>query len=81
MASTAESVLQDALRLPEEDRAEIATRLIASLDADSHENRHDVEEAWAEEIQRRCEALDAGTTTTRGWHDVRRRIEADLLRK
>lgn len=81
MGSTAESVLQHALTLPEEDRAEIATRLIASLDAHSQQSRDDVEEAWAVEIERRCEALDAGTTTTRSWMEVRRRIETDLLRK
>ncbi len=57
MGKTAQSVLQDALKLPEEDRAEIATRLIASLDAESNESRDDVEEAWAAEIERRCEAL------------------------
>lgn len=56
-------------------------RLIASLDADNHENQDDVEKAWAAEIERRCEALDAGTTTTRSWQEVRRRIETDLLRK
>jgi putative addiction module component (TIGR02574 family) len=81
MGSTAESLLHQALTLPEEDRAEIATRLIASLDADSRESRQDVEEAWAAEIERRCEALDAGATTTRSWTEVRRRIETDLLRK
>jgi hypothetical protein len=64
MSSTAQSVLQQALELPDEDRAESATRLIASLDADSRENRDDVEEAWAEEIERRCEAL-AGTVSPR----------------
>ena len=81
MAATAERVLQEALKLPEEDRADIATRLIASLDAESTEGRPDVEEAWAAEIERRCEALDAGTATTRSWEEVRCRIEADLLRK
>lgn len=81
MASTVESVLQEALKLPEEDRADIAARLIASLDAESTESRADVEGAWAAEIERRCDALDAGTTTTRSWEEVRRRIEADLLRK
>jgi putative addiction module component (TIGR02574 family) len=81
MTSSAESVLKDALRLAEEERAEIAARLIASLDAESTESRAEVEEAWALEIERRCEALDAGTTTTQSWDAVRRRIEADLLRK
>lgn len=81
MTSSAESVLQNALNLPEEDRAEIAARLIASLDAESTESRADVEEAWAAEIERRCEALDAGTTTTQSWDVVRRGIEANLVRK
>lgn len=81
MTSTAQSVLEDALKLPEEDRAEIATRLIASLDAESAENREAVQQAWAAEIERRCEALDAGTAKTRRWGEVRRAIEIDLLRK
>ena len=81
MNLTAETVLRNALTLPEEDRAEIATRLIGSLDVGGDESRHDVEEAWAAEIERRCEAIDAGTTTTRSWQETRRRIEADLLRK
>jgi putative addiction module component (TIGR02574 family) len=81
MTSTAQSVLQDALKLPEEDRAEIATRLIASLDAESDESREAVQQAWAAEIERRCEALDAGAVTTRSWEEVRRGIETELLRK
>ncbi len=81
MSSSAESVLQDALRLPEGDRADIAARLIASLEVAAEESREAVEQAWAAEIERRCDALDAGTATTRNWEDVRRAIEADLFRK
>ncbi len=81
MTSTAQSVLEDALKLPEEDRAEIATRLIASLDAESDENREAVQQAWAAEIERRCEVLDAGTAKTQRRGEVRRAIGIDLLRK
>jgi len=41
----------------------------------------DAEEAWAIEIERRCAALDAGEAVTVDWHDVRRRIEKELLSK
>jgi len=81
MDSDVESVLQEALRLPGEERAEIAACLIASLDVEGDESRADVEQAWAAEIERRCEALDAGGTTTRSWEEVRRGIEKDVLGK
>ena len=81
MTSTAQSVLEDALKLPEEDRAEIATRLIASLNAEIDEPHEVVKQAWAAEIERRCEVLDCGSAKTRRWGEVRRAIEIDLLRK
>ena len=81
MTSTADKVLQEAMSLPGEERAAIAARLIASLDAGDEERPADVEEAWAAEIERRCEALDAGTAVTQSWEDVRRRIQTEVLRK
>jgi putative addiction module component (TIGR02574 family) len=44
-----------ALALPREERAQLARRLIESLDDDPQ-----VEEAWAIEIQRRLDAIDRG---------------------
>ncbi len=70
MTSTAGKILQDALGLSEQERAEIATRLIESLDAHDSDATG-VEEAWAAEIERRCAALDAGTTGTTAWDHVR----------
>lgn len=72
---SANRVLKDALGLSERERAEIAARLIASLDAASAEDSPEVREAWAAEIERRCEALDARTASTTNWDDVRSRIE------
>jgi len=78
MSIVTERLLQDALALPDDQRAELAMRLIQSLDQDVDP---DAEEAWAVEIERRCAALDAGETVTSDWHDVRRRIEKELLSK
>jgi putative addiction module component (TIGR02574 family) len=70
------TLLEQALRLPEHDRAEIATRLLESLDP---ETQRDIDEAWAAEIERRCAAVDAGTLATSDWNDVRARIERDIF--
>jgi putative addiction module component (TIGR02574 family) len=78
MSLMTERILQDALALPDAQRAELATRLLQSLDRVVDP---DAEEAWAIEIERRCAALDAGEAVTVDWHDVRRRIEKELLSK
>jgi len=78
MSLTTERILEDVLSLPEDQRAELAVRLLQSLD---REIDPDAEEAWVTEIERRCAALDAGETTLSDWHDVRRRIEEELLAK
>jgi putative addiction module component (TIGR02574 family) len=70
------ALLEEVLSLPEHDRAEIATRLLESLDPEAQE---EVDEAWAAEIERRCAAVDAGTLGTSDWKDVRARIERDIF--
>jgi putative addiction module component (TIGR02574 family) len=81
MTAIADRVLQDALRLSEEERAGIAARLIESLDVGPEGETAEVEAAWAAEIERRCAALDAGTTSTTSWDELRRQIKAEILRK
>jgi putative addiction module component (TIGR02574 family) len=70
------ALLEQALRLPEHDRARIAARLLESLDT---ETQSDIDAAWATEIERRCAAVDAGTLTTSDWKDVRARIEREIF--
>ena len=70
------ALLEQVLSLPEPDRAEIAARLLESLDPDV---QTDVDDAWATEIERRCAAVDAGTLATSDWSDVRARIERDIF--
>ncbi|MEO8379305.1 MAG: addiction module protein [Acidobacteriota bacterium] len=76
MERTATQVLNEALELPERDRAEVAAKLIQSLDRGSEEN---VDAAWAAEIERRCRDRDAGRTTGSDWEDVRQRIEREIF--
>ena len=71
-----EALLEQALDLPESDRAKIATRLLQSLDPRA---QADVDAAWAAEIERRCAAVDAGEMATHDWNEVRARIERDIF--
>jgi putative addiction module component (TIGR02574 family) len=77
MASSAKSVLEDALKLPAGERAEIASRLLVSLDP-NHDDPAEVEKEWAIEIERRCQALHNGTTTIRSWQELRESLWANF---
>lgn len=81
MTAMADKLLQEALALSERERADIAARLIESLDTVGEDEIAEIEAAWAAEIERRCIALDNGTTGTTAWEDVRRQIKAEILRK
>lgn len=63
---------QQALELPEADRAELARDLVASLDgpADS-----DVADAWDKEILRRLAEIDAGTAELIDRDELTRRLQ------
>ncbi len=58
MVKATESILADALRLDVKARAELEAELLASLDGPADP---DAASAWDEEIQRRVNALEAGT--------------------
>jgi putative addiction module component (TIGR02574 family) len=58
MEETPQQILDQALRLPESDRAALAASLLSSLDA---EIDSDAEEKWDAEIKRRLEEIDNGT--------------------
>lgn len=57
----AKQLLEEALRLPDEERAALAGELIQSLDS---EIDADAEAAWSAEIRARLERVDAGTAKT-----------------
>jgi putative addiction module component (TIGR02574 family) len=76
MTQKAAELLQKALSLSEEDRAELAGSLIESLDATVDEA---AEAAWNQEIARRVEDLDSGKAKTFPWEAVRSRISTKFF--
>ena len=76
MRKGTQAVLADALRLDSASRAELAAELLASLDGPADP---EAERAWNDEIDRRIEAIEAGTMRIEPWEQVKRRIEKDLL--
>jgi len=68
MESNLNDVFQQAVQLPERDRATLAGLLIETLDPVSEP---DVEAAWSEEIERRLAEIDAGTVELIPWETVR----------
>lgn len=76
MTAAAHEVLRNALALSDEERAELATLLIESLEA-TVEMDSDVAEMWRAELVRRIAAIDNGTANTIPWKEVRRRLLGD----
>ena len=76
MSKPTETVLAEALRLDVKARANLAVELLASLDGPADP---DAEAAWADEIERRVKAIEAGTEELESWEEVKRRIEKDIL--
>ena len=78
MARDIAELFREAAQLPETERAELAGRLLESLDGEPDE---EVEAAWAEEIERRIRQLDSGEVKTIPWEDVRAKLYARLRAK
>jgi len=76
MSTTADIIRDTALALPPDERAWLASELIASLDEGNDPN---VEAAWAAEIERRIAEVEAGAETI-GWEEARKRIRATLAK-
>jgi putative addiction module component (TIGR02574 family) len=74
MSGEAMKLLEDALHLPENERAEMAARLLESLDAVIDP---EVESAWDAEIARRLSELDNGSVKPIPWEEARRRIRGE----
>ena len=72
---TMEQVESEALKLKPEARAELAEKLLRSLDDLSDE---DIERLWAEEAVRRDAELDSGTASMRDAEDVFRDARARI---
>jgi putative addiction module component (TIGR02574 family) len=70
MTHEAKELLQKALALPDDERAELAGTLMASLDA--IEDPH-ADAVWQEEIARRAEQVRQGKVSTTPWIEVQQK--------
>ena len=75
MSTRADTILGSALTLPPDERAWLASELIASLDEGEDA---EVEAAWAVEIERRIAEVESGEAKTVSWEDARTRIKSKL---
>ena len=75
MAEKAAEILKEALPLSEEERGELASALLESLDPMVDDG---VEQAWEEEIARRIHEIDSGKVKTVSWEEAKKRIQSAL---
>ncbi len=74
VTNAAETLLEQAMMLPVEDRALLASGLLASLDADDIEEP-EVEQLWSKETDRRAAELVSGESKPVTWEHVLARID------
>jgi len=77
---TRDALLHEALRLPRDQRADVAAELLASLDDEAGDDLNDVERAWAAEIERRARRVLTGESVGAPWGEVKRRVEGRLAK-
>ena len=70
MTQEARDLLQKALALPENERAELAGNLLSSLDTVVDE---DVDANWQQEVARRLEEVQSGKVETIPWEEVQQK--------
>jgi putative addiction module component (TIGR02574 family) len=68
---TVESIIEEALKKPENERARIAEILISSLHGTE---APDIEEAWQKEIAFRLKQIDSCEVECINWEEIRSRI-------
>lgn len=71
MTKTADDLRTEVLALPAEDRARIATELLASLDSEVVD---EIDELWSVETQQRAAMLDTGGAGTLSWGEIEQRF-------
>ena len=78
MTAQSHRLLSDALLLPEKERAELASQIIASLDGPPDP---DADGLWAEEIARRIREFEKDPSRAEDWQVVKARLRQKLWPK
>lgn len=69
MTKAADALLEEALALPAEDRARLASDLLASLD-DEAADQAEIDRWWSEETAWRSAQLDSGEVRAHTWEQI-----------
>ncbi len=80
VTSETETILREALSLRDEDRADLAAQLLASLDSPAVEDPATIDAVWALELERRAARVLSGEAATEDWATARARV-ADRLKE
>jgi hypothetical protein len=78
VATEVEAVLREALALPDGDRADVAAKLLASLDPPAADDPATVQALWREEFERRAHRVRSGEAIGEDWPTVRQRLTDEL---
>lgn len=78
VSGRAKKVLGDAMDLSDEERAEVALELVASLDGPADA---DAQDAWVVEIERRAARVLADLSGGQDWPSAKAEIESKLRRR
>ena len=76
-----EALLREVLTLSSEERAEVAAKLLASLDDAPIAETDEVEREWAAEIERRARRVLAGESPGVPWEQVERSVRSRLTER
>jgi putative addiction module component (TIGR02574 family) len=69
-----EALLQEVLKLPVEERADVAAELLASLESLPATEADAIEQDWGAEIERRARRVLAGESLGVPWEEVKRNV-------
>jgi len=78
LLAVSDELLQTVLSLPASQRAELAHKLLQSLEPESSP---EVQQAWVAELVRRASELDAGTVRAVPWPEAKEDILAQLQKR
>lgn len=76
-----QTILEEALKLPATERADVAAALLDSLDDATVDSAEEVQRAWAAEIERRARQVIVGDSQGRSWEEVRSEIESGFPKR
>jgi putative addiction module component (TIGR02574 family) len=80
VAKISDDLRNEVLALPAQERARMASELLASLDNDALD-ADEIDRVWSAETQRRAALLDAGDARTLTWSEIEQRFADRRLQR